>query len=285
MQEGFHNQRLSVLPRSVVKDALGRRPLRHLVVTHAGYYPHADRHLMRRPGGAPETIVLVCADGTGYVELAGQHHRLGAGHAVVIPSGVPHTYGTTAERPWSIWWCHLQGADIGELLSAGEFDALRPLVTLRNVERVVALLDEILTNLERDHAPVRLLATTAAAWRLLAQLAVDRLEPAPGDPLERAMDYVKDRMDSPLRVPELATMVGVSPSRLGALFRRATGGGIIAYQTSLRMARARHLLDTTSAPVKEIADEIGYDDSYYFSRLFRRIHDLSPTEYRQRIKG
>ncbi|WP_068624268.1 helix-turn-helix domain-containing protein [Oerskovia enterophila] len=285
MQDGFHNERLSVLPRSVVKDALGRRLLRRLVVTHAGYYPRAETHLMERPGGAPETILLVCTDGTGFVEMLGQQHRLGAGHAVVIPSGVPHVYGAAADRPWSIWWCHLQGSDVGELLSVGELDALRPLVVLRNVERVVALLDEILSTLERDHAPVRLLATTAAAWRLLAQLAVDRLEPAPGDPLERAMEYVKDRVDGPLRVPELAAMVGVSPSRLGALFRRATGGGVIAYQTSLRMARARHLLDTTAAPVKAVADEIGYDDPYYFSRLFRRIHDVSPSEYRRRVKG
>ncbi|MNW68056.1 Arabinose operon regulatory protein [compost metagenome] len=51
------------------------------------------------------------------------------------------------------------------------------------------------------------------------------------------------------------------------------------------MARARHLLDTTAAPVKAVADEIGYDDPYYFSRLFRRIHDVSPSEYRRRVKG
>ena len=78
---------------------------------------------------------------------------------------------------------------------------------------------------------------------------------------------------------------GVSPSHLRAQFRRATGGGVLAHQTALRMARARLLLDTTTATVGEVAHEVGYEDQFYFSRHFRRLHEASPTEYRARDKG
>ena len=57
---------------------------------------------------------------------------------------------------------------------------------------------------------------------------------------------------------------------------------MLAYQTALRMARARQLLDRTAAPVAEIAREVGYEDPFYFSRRFQRHHGMSPTQFRRR---
>jgi AraC-like DNA-binding protein len=121
-----------------------------------------------------------------------------------------------------------------------------------------------------------------AAWKLLAQTGADRVLPAPGDPLQRAMTYLAERLDGSVKVGELAGFVGVSPSHLTALFRRATGGGVLAHQQALRMARARQLLDGTDARINEIAREVGYDDPFYFSRHFRRHHGVTPTQYRER---
>lgn len=96
------------------------------------------------------------------------------------------------------------------------------------------------------------------------------------------MAFLADRLDGTVKVPELAALVGVSPSHLSALFRRATGGGVLAHHTALRMARARQLLDGTDALVGEVAREVGYDDAFYFSRHFRRHHGMSPSDYRAR---
>ena len=80
-------------------------------------------------------------------------------------------------------------------------------------------------------------------------------------------------------------MVGLSASHYAALFRRATGYGVLEYQTRLRMALARELLDTTDRSVASIAREIGYTDPLYFSRHFTKVHGASPTAYRALAKG
>lgn len=282
MQEGFANQRLVVVPRPAVTEALDRPVTRRLLVTDVGYYPEARDHLMQRPRGAGETVVIVCTSGTGWARVGDVEHRVSARTALVIPAGVPHAYGADAARPWTIWWSHLRGTDVAELVGVLEVSAARPIVPVRSLDRAVALLDEILSGMERDQSPVRLVAAAGAAWKLLTQIAVDRVIPAPGDPLQRAMTFLSDRLDGSVSVGELARLVGVSPSHLTAMFRRATGGGVLAHHTALKMARARQLLDVSDLQVGEIARELGYSDPFYFSRHFRRHHGTSPSDYRAR---
>jgi AraC family transcriptional regulator, arabinose operon regulatory protein len=282
LQAGFRNQRLVVVPRPAVRDALNRPVTRRLMVTDTGYYPQARDHEMRRPRGAPETIVIVCSAGTGWARVGQTLHRVSGSMALVIPAGEPHAYGAGRDLPWTIWWCHLAGTDVAELVSFMEVCAARPIVPVSAIERAVALLDEILSNLERDQSPPRLVAASGAAWKLLTQISVDRVMPAPGDPLQRAMTYLGERLDGSVRVPELARLVGISPSHLSAMFRKATGSGVLAHHIALKMARARQLLDQSEASISEIARDVGYHDPFYFSRHFRRHHGVSPSAYRRR---
>ncbi|THE06401.1 AraC family transcriptional regulator [Microbacterium oleivorans] len=283
--EGFERQRLSVVPRPVVEAALAKPVTRRMVVTDAGYFPRATGHGRHRPTGAPETIVIVCVSGAGWVDAGGQRTRVGSSTAIVIPGGVTHSYGADAGDPWTIWWCHVRGSDVPELVEAAGVSADRVVLPLRAVDRATALLDEISTSLARDTTPARMVAASGMAWRLFTQLAVDRLLPEHGTPVERALRYLEERIDGTVHVGELAAMVGVSPSHLAALFRDATGGGVIAHHLALKMAHARHLLDGTDLPVAEVARRVGMDDAFYFSRRFRVAHGVSPTAYRGQGKG
>ncbi|SDZ50801.1 AraC family transcriptional regulator [Herbiconiux ginsengi] len=282
---GFDNQRLCVVPRPLVTEALARPVTRRLVVTDAGYFPHAVAHGRHRLAGAEETIVIVCVAGSGWVDVDGVRTRVGSSTAIVLPGGIPHSYGASETDPWTIWWCHVRGTDVPELIEAAGIDPTRIALSLRAVDRITAMLDEIVGSLERDQSPARLLATAGMAWRMLTQLAVDRRLPEQGEPLERAMRYLEERVDGTIRVPELAALVGVSSSHLSALFREATGGGVLAHHTALKMARARRLLDTTTLPVAEVGREVGMNDQFYFSRQFRRTHGVSPSAYRAQRKG
>ncbi|MGY1551280.1 helix-turn-helix domain-containing protein [Microbacterium sp. A588] len=284
-RDGFERQRLCVVPRPAIAEALGQPVTRRLVVTDAGWFPDAVGHLRIRPQGAEEGIVLVCIDGSGWVDLGSGRHRVVPGTAVLIPRDTPHSYGADNERPWTIWWCHLLGSDLTDLWTATGVDRSKPVISLRALERVTALLDEIVSSLERDQSPARRIATAGIAWRLMTQFVVDRRLPEQGEPLERAMRYLEERADGNVRVWELARLIGISPSHLGALFREATGGGVLAYHKGLKMARARRYLDTTSLHVSEIARQIGYEDPFYFSRQFSRMHGMSPSDYRLHRKG
>lgn len=285
LPDGFCGERTAVVPRPILMTALDRAPTRRLAVTDAGFFPRAAAHRRERPGGAGETIVIVCAAGTGWVDVDGHLFRIEPDSAVVIPSGTPHAYGASDNDPWTIWWFHVRGTDTADLLEAMGVAPEHPVIPLRATERTARHVEEIIAVLERSTTPAALIATAGMAWHLMARLAAERLMPEEGAPLQRAIHYLEDRIDVRVGVAELAQVVGSSPSHLSALFRAVTGGGITAHHLALKMARARVLLDTTSLSVAEIASRVGMDDPLYFSRRFRREHGLSPSTYRETGKG
>jgi AraC family transcriptional regulator len=126
----------------------------------------------------------------------------------------------------------------------------------------------------------------AFVWSLLWHLAP---RATAGDPataqlhpgVARATRLMKAHMNNPLRVEDLSAAAGVSPSHLGRLFRQTYGVTPMRYLRMCRVEQARHLLTTTSLPVKEIAGVVGVHDLQFFNKMIR--HDLghAPRELRE----
>ena len=91
---------------------------------------------------------------------------------------------------------------------------------------------------------------------------------------------MRAHLRQPLQVATLAAEARVSPSHFFALFKQRTGCPPMDYFTRLRMRHACQLLDTTSASVKEVAAAMGYDDPFYFSRVFKTVLAVAPVHYR-----
>jgi len=109
----------------------------------------------------------------------------------------------------------------------------------------------------------------------------DRLNCDNSQRIEKTVQYMTQHLDKPLQASELAAVANVSLSHFFALFKQRMGCSPIDYFTRLRMQRACQLLDSTSARVKEIAAALGYDDPFYFSRVFRRYFGASPGRVRR----
>ena len=100
--------------------------------------------------------------------------------------------------------------------------------------------------------------------------------------IEQSFVYMAQHLSESLPVAALAAQACFSPSHYFALFKRQTGCAPMRYFTRLRLQYACHLLDTTSIPVKEIAEAMGYKDQFYFSRVFKSVNHVAPSEYRLR---
>jgi AraC-like DNA-binding protein len=98
--------------------------------------------------------------------------------------------------------------------------------------------------------------------------------------VEQTVDYMANHLTESLSVNQLASVAHVSPSHYFAIFKRQTGYAPIDFLIHLRMFRGCVLLDRTSLAVKEIAAALGYEDAFYFSRLFKRVSEVSPRAYR-----
>ncbi len=99
---------------------------------------------------------------------------------------------------------------------------------------------------------------------------------------QRVQHYLREHYNRTTSVAELAQMFGCSVTHLSRTFKRQTGMSPIQYVIGLRMATARRWLSGSSASLNEIAEMIGYPDSFYFSRMFKKHHGQSPLQYRKK---
>ena len=90
------------------------------------------------------------------------------------------------------------------------------------------------------------------------------------------------RLENPPSIPEAAAACGLSPSRLGGLFRECIGLSPQLWLEQTRLNRARDLLLTTGLPVKLVAAACGYNDQRHFATRFRRFFGLTPTQCRRK---
>jgi AraC-like DNA-binding protein len=98
--------------------------------------------------------------------------------------------------------------------------------------------------------------------------------------IEQSIAYMTRHLDEPLQVATLAAQANISPSHFFALFKRQTGCAPIDCFIRLRMQHACRLLEETVLSVKEVAATLGYDDPFYFSRIFKSVNHVAPSEYR-----
>lgn len=100
--------------------------------------------------------------------------------------------------------------------------------------------------------------------------------------IQQTISHIRHNIGAPLSLGELSSMACMSKDHYIRRFRQATGQTPVAYIAARRMEKAELLLVTTSMSVKQLAIEVGYDDTSYFNRLFRKYVGLSPVMYRQK---
>lgn len=284
LRDGFPGQRLHVLPSPLVKQALLHGPTSRLLVSDAGYFPHAAKHGRVRRTGSAQAIVMICVAGAGWCELGGVRHDVREGQVLLIPPRQAHRYYADEDDPWSIWWLHAMGADLDDLLTAIGLSVARPTAPLTDPVQAAALIETACNALARDETTASLIAAAGAAWHLLALLAADRHQRSLGDAsINRIQNHLREHLAEPFSVSELAETAGFSISHFSARFHAVTGFSVTEYVKRLRMARARALLITSDRSIAEIAAEVGYPDQFYFSRQFRAVTGASPRAFRSRV--
>ncbi len=87
--------------------------------------------------------------------------------------------------------------------------------------------------------------------------------------------------DYTLDVTNIASLVKLHPNYLSSLFKKQTGMGILSYIINVRIENAKKLLKTTKLSINLIAQRVGYTNSHTFTRLFKKIEGITPTEYRK----
>jgi ABC-type Fe3+-hydroxamate transport system substrate-binding protein len=98
--------------------------------------------------------------------------------------------------------------------------------------------------------------------------------------VERSVQQLRQRYREDISFKEMAEAAGVSRWQFGEKFKQLTGQSPMAYLTELRISYAKRLMSDSAATVKEIANQAGFRDEYYFSRRFKQTTGMTPTQYR-----
>ncbi len=104
--------------------------------------------------------------------------------------------------------------------------------------------------------------------------------------VKKAIEYVKSHYsDQKISIGAVCAQLGLSCAYFSTIFRRETGKTFISYLTDYRMERAAELLLTTDDRVYMIAEKTGYADPNYFSCVFKKKFNVSPSGYRKDCGG
>ncbi|WCN37633.1 helix-turn-helix domain-containing protein [Aneurinibacillus uraniidurans] len=100
--------------------------------------------------------------------------------------------------------------------------------------------------------------------------------------IRQAVRFIKEQLNERIMLEEVAQYCCLSKYHLSHLFKREVGLSVIDFINKLRLEKAKYYLETTDLTVQQIASQVGFQDASYFSRMFKKVHQFSPSEYRSR---
>jgi two-component system response regulator YesN len=93
--------------------------------------------------------------------------------------------------------------------------------------------------------------------------------------------YIQNHADERLTLNEVAAVFGLSPNYLSVLFKKTCGTGFSEYITQMKISRAKTMLLEQDLKVYEVADQLGFESAFYFSKVFKKVVGMSPREFAQ----
>ncbi|MEI6083529.1 MAG: AraC family transcriptional regulator [Verrucomicrobiota bacterium] len=211
--------------------------------------------------------------GTAWVAVDGRRTMLHPGQLYLIPPHHRLTHGT--DKEFVVDWLHFQ--PLSSLLDA----RLSKLAAVQSFANRWSPITMALAEFFRQPTP----SMTCRVQALVLDVVGETLERIPaesgrGERLLPALRFMDDHVTTAPRLAAIARKVNLSPEHFHRLFREQFQTTPFEYLLRRRLAKAHRLLLEGGLSVKEVAAACGYDDPYYFSRIFRQRQGATPRDVR-----
>lgn len=235
-------------------------------------------------------LIHYVESGSGTFINNGNHYQLTAGQGFIIREGAMVDYFANPDDPWTTYWVGLSGSGLETVLS-NTYLSSEDTLDFSSAHGTIQVIKDIC-----DFAMISDSKSYSDYWyqgkvhelifyineefnkTYLQEGATYRY------PAEVAHDYlVKNYMNS-ISIQELADFIGISRSHLFRLFQEKYDHSPKQFLQNYRMLVAGNLLQGSDLSVSEIAERVGYEDAFQFSKLFSKFHNLSPTDFRQHYR-
>lgn len=243
----------------------------------------------------------VIAQGSKEVLLGEQVFRYDPGHylisTVVLPV-VSQVVEASEEKPYLGFQLHLDPAVVASVLMESGIETKKSdaSVTAMNVSPIEAdLLDAVLKLVRLLDKPDEMkflapLIMREIVYRLLLGEQGARLShllAAEGDSrrITRAVNHLREHMDEPLKVENMARELGMSVSGFHQHFKSVTAMSPVQFQKHIRLQEARRLMLGEDLDVATASSRVGYEDPSYFSREYKKLFGAPPQRDIARLRS
>lgn len=295
IKSGFLGERAIVMPLSVLDEFKNTALGSLLFITDIGFYPKAGFHFRKRAKDESSQFILIyCLEGEGWYKVENQTYRVTANQVFVLPKGKSHSYGSDVKNPWTIYWIHFDGERATFFSEGLEKPLLISPEKGSRIEERFKLFEEIYATLKNGYSRVNLEYSITALFyffgsiKYLSTYRTSILaEPLANerDVADEAIHFMRENVRKRMTLKEIAGYVGLSSSHFSSLFQKKTGYSPLSYFIHLKVQETCHYLDFSDMKINQISMLVGFDDPFYFSRLFTKTMGISPSEYRATKKG
>lgn len=261
-----------------------------LIVTSCGTYHLYTRPKLPtwRPRGRRDFQLLYIASGKAHFHFDGKEQIVTAGHMILYRPKEPQKYEYYGEDQTEVYWVHFTGGNVTNILrSYGITDDKKVFycgsgLDYKNLFR--SMINEL--QMCKENYAEMLEMYLRQIFIMLKRYFVDSLKTDNAhviEEIDKATLYFNEHYSEEISIEEYAQNNHFSVSWFIRNFKHCTGSTPMQYILSKRIYNAEILLHDSTYNVTEIAEIVGYDNPLYFSRIFKKVKGLSPSEYRKNI--
>lgn len=236
-----------------------------------------------------EYIIHFILSGNGFYSTNGNTWSLGSGQMFLIYPDEPVVYCADAINPWSYVWIGFKGIRVDTILKKCGFSKNHLCLPAPPADEYMSCFDELLEhkalNFSEDlYRESILLKLFAIIVNHHAKLALKDNQGQNGYSdnayVNLAIDYINKMYMQGIGVSDIADSIGITRSHLNHVFQKELNISIQNFLIDFRMHKAANLLVSTAMSIKEISDQVGYNDQLVFSKAFKKKFGMSPKSYR-----
>lgn len=226
-------------------------------------------------------LIHYVTKGSGYYEVEGQKYFASRGDAFLIyPNQIVTYYSPDADNTWSFCWIGFSGSKSREYLDlTGVQGYVKNGVSPEFYSNIMSCLEYV----EENKANISQLKLNACILNcLFAMSKDDGKKPAKAvSHVAKAIRYIEYNYMNEISPKDVSSYLNLDRTYFFRIFKNYTGMSPEQYLMNYRIRKSLELLKHSKYSIAEIATFVGIQDAYYFSRLFKKVMNESPTEYRK----
>lgn len=234
-------------------------------------------------------LCFIVEDGFGELVYEGETYDLQAGDVVFIDCQKSYSHSTGAggiSTLWTLRWCHFYGPSMAAVYAKYRERGGEPVIHSDNLSMYTEVLADIhLLASSSDYIrDMRINEKLNVLLTLLMEVSWHS-ESRSNRPKKMEVSQIKSYLDEhyheKLSLESVAKEFFIEKHYLAKLFKNQYGVTLVTYLQQVRITHAKQLLRFTDKSIEEIGLECGIGELHYFSRVFKKLEGISPSEFRK----